>query len=271
MKKLSYLVCMLALAGITACTQESQDVAVKTSGTDAVLNPGAQPGTASLAVNVQHQFGSEALTLSSARRWRTPNGDSISVQALQYFISQVRLHRAGSSQVWKEDTLKSYYLVGPTSARSDFNFVVRNISPGVYDSIEFVIGVPPYANTDITYVGRGGLDINSGMAWDWATGWKFILMEGRYKASNGATGDLVWHTGLNPALRKVKWALGSAGLSFGSGSERGLNIRAQVDRGFNSPNTLALPASENSMTDLSLIAPISDNWAQGVLSLVSTR
>jgi len=129
------------------------------------------------------------------------NGDSISINRFNYYISNIVLN---TSTGGKYSEYNSYHLVQlelPTS--STFN--IAAVPAGIYTSMTFLIGVDSLHN--ISGAQTGALDPQQGMFWDWNTGYIMAKIEGLSPQSGATNHSLEFHiggySGPYTAIRKV--------------------------------------------------------------------
>ncbi len=112
------------------------------------------------------------------------------IRDFQFFVSNIKLDGAQGSYVVPE----SYHLVRFDGDDGTFRLVLPDVPRDRYDTIELAVGIDPAANGSITPL--GDLDPNGRMAWNWETGYKFLLLEGMLER-DGARIPLVYHVGFD--------------------------------------------------------------------------
>ncbi len=142
--------------------------------------------------------GGEPLILDEFR-YPNPGGDgTFKVRDLQFFVSGVRLRGAQDGYVEGN----SYHLVrfddGP------YSITLTDLPDIAYERVEFSIGVDSAANSSIVTV--GDLDPNGRMAWNWESGYKFILFEGALSVGDRQM-PLVYHIGFDENLRRFSFPI----------------------------------------------------------------
>lgn len=170
-----WLCAALALAVLSACG--ARDKAVATS----------------LRVEISHVVADATLVLDS-QEYRSPSGDSFTISALRYYLSNVRLHRAdGSWYTVPRDPKSSagYFLIDAREAASrEFEITAP---AGTYDGIEFLIGIDDERNHAGAQTGT--LDPAHGLFWTWKSGYIFFLLEGQSPQSPVDDHALKFHVG----------------------------------------------------------------------------
>ncbi|MGF1532755.1 MAG: MbnP family protein [Bernardetiaceae bacterium] len=145
-----------------------------------------QPATAELILKLSHQIGDQPLVYDQ-KTYTNALGQPYTVSEFRFFISNIRLRNRSTGATYREPD--SYHLVTPDpNQEMTFEIVLSGIPPDEYDQVEFSIGIDNAHNYSLDQV--GDLDPSSNMVWDWNTGYKFLLFEGRYKDRG-----LVYHIG----------------------------------------------------------------------------
>lgn len=112
-------------------------------------------------------------------RYRNALGESYNVQVLQYFISNIKVHKAdGTTYTVPQDS--SYFLINEKHPESRFARV--KVPEGDYTKITFTLGVDSVRNTMDISKRTGVLDpagsMENSMYWTWNSGYIFFKMEG---------------------------------------------------------------------------------------------
>ncbi|MEO9804313.1 MAG: MbnP family protein [Reichenbachiella sp.] len=147
-----------------------------------------------LTLNFKAQIDGELVEFE-ARKYQSPAHQSVSFDRLKVYISNIELVDVEAGEVFTE--VDSYHLLSFDADTDSAFFEIRNI-PQTFnvDEIRFGVGVDEEANASIDHV--GDLDPTNSMAWDWNTGYKFLLLEGRYYPSGDDLGEEIkMHIGTN--------------------------------------------------------------------------
>ncbi|MDF9795594.1 hypothetical protein OKW21_000857 [Catalinimonas alkaloidigena] len=193
-------------------------------------------GRASLKLNFSHYVDGEALQFNTAR-YTNALGEVFSLSKVRYYISNIKLRNKLKGEVYLMP--ESYHLVG-TEDGDVFEILIEDVPIGDYNQMEFAIGVDNSTSTSTDKV--GALDPSNDMAWNWNTGYKFLLVEGTYYAANDQHKALVYHVGGDPSYRKLTYTLGEDGipeLSIIAASEVQVNVWLDIAELFRGPNTLS--------------------------------
>lgn len=215
------------------------------------------PAQMTVELNFENTLNGKPLTLNSGT-FTLPSGEPFTAKKLKYYISNVVLTDTKSGAVYTVPN--SYHLLG-----EDFKSTVElgMIPSANYDQITFSIGVDQVANakTDQT----GDLDPNNDMAWNWNSGYKFVVLEGEFThKTTGARTGLVLHIGRNQNYKTVTQSV--AGVKAGRTAQ--IQLKTVVDQLFLSPN--ALKVSELPSTTImggELADKIGENYANGFITI----
>ena len=109
------------------------------------------------------------------------------------------------------------------------------------------------------------------MAWDWNTGYKFILFEGNFYPETVDPAPLVYHVGSDANYRKLTFTIGQSGqeaLDLQPGAVRNLNFEVDIAGLFETPHTVDFNAFPVVMLD-PYSQKIADNYATDMFTLKS--
>lgn len=237
MKNISYLF-LAVLFAFASCDKEDET-----------------PAQMSVEITFENTLNGNPLELNQ-ENFTLPSGEPFMVKKFKYYISNVVLTDTESATQYIEND--SYHLLG-----QDFNSVIDlgMIPSANYDQITFSIGVDEVANsrTDQT----GDLDPNNDMAWNWNSGYKFVVLEGEFthQSTQKRTG-LIFHIGTNSNYATVTLSL--SGVMAGKASS--IALETAIDELFSNPNILA-PSNMASTTVMG--GPVADqigqNYAEGFI------
>jgi hypothetical protein len=164
--------------------------------------PQPQPTANTLTLELEHH-GSDGQVLAFNKTYHNALGQPYVLNTLLYYVSNVKLTRADGT-VWTEPN--SYHLVRVQGApNANPAIALANVPFGNYTKLTMSFGVDAAANTSTDKV--GDLDPGNGMAWDWTTGYRFMVMEGEYRPAGYPVKDLTYHIGTNAAYRTMELAL----------------------------------------------------------------
>jgi hypothetical protein len=139
-----------------------------------------------------------------------PNGDSIKISSIAYFISNVQLIKTDGT-VYNEPN--SYHLIKVVQQETNEEFTLKDIPAGTYSKVRFLVGVDA-AHNQTTANAVGDLTPFNFMTWDWNTGYVFLHTGGLYR-NPGTTAynkGFIYEIGKDPCSRWVE-------LAFPAGNE----------------------------------------------------
>jgi hypothetical protein len=183
--------------------------------------------SASLELSVTHQFGGKPL--QRGMPYLAPAGDTFTISRFRYFISNFSLLDMNG----KETALPpAYFLVDDAKEESKI-MTLKDVPPGSYKSIRFLIGVDSIKN--VSGPQSGALAVESGMFWSWNSGYIMAQLEGYSPVIKSPTREFVFHVG---GYRQKDQVLKFVTLSFpapvqitGSQNKR-ISMTADVNKWF---------------------------------------
>lgn len=155
----------------------------------------------SLRIDLSHQFEGLPLTLNSLKY---EGAETLSVSRLSYLISQAALQNEDGT--WREIP-GQFAFIDITSRRT--SFTLTGIPPGTYKSFRFSIGVPKKENhgDPAQYSANHPLNPNlNNLHWDWAGGYIFLALEGKYRTEEKEINGFVYHLANDQNLSRVQLA-----------------------------------------------------------------
>ena len=180
----------------------------------------------------ENMAGSQVLQLGSGV-YRNEAGDTFSVTAYKYYISNIRLWRADSTYFAEPE---SYHLINEQLSSSK-SFTIHEVPVGNYTGISFLIGVDYDRNTSGAQT--GALDPANAMFWDWNTGYIMAKIEG---TAPGIMGGIAFHVGgfqgKDGVLRMVNLSLPATANVTGSGTPE-IHIKSDILEWFKTPVTIS--------------------------------
>ena len=215
------------------------------------------PAQMVVEINFENTLNGNPLQVNGGT-FTLPSGEPFTAKKFKYYISNVVLLDSKSGVSYTVPN--SYHLIGQDlKTKLDLG----GIPSAGYDQITFAIGVDAEANakTDQT----GDLDPNSDMAWNWNSGYKFVVLEGEFthKVTGERTG-LVLHIGSNQNYKTVTQSI--EGIKAGRASS--ITLQTVVDQLFLDPNPLKV--SELPSTTImggALADKIGQNYANGFVKI----
>jgi hypothetical protein len=175
-------------------------------------------------------------------------GEQFSVSRLQYFLSGIVFYRGGDS-VYAVDT------VAYIDARKDYIVNIAGVPAFSYDSVSYVIGVPPARNA------HGALAPTfENVAMEWPEvmggGYHFLKLEGYWQDGGAPTGYSM-HLGTNPAL--VRGGFRTAG-SVAAGAQHKVSWSMDVAEWMTRPHVFSFDTDGvYTMGNAALMRKVSEN------------
>ncbi|MDX9749481.1 MAG: hypothetical protein RBT71_00170 [Flavobacteriales bacterium] len=169
-------------------------------------------------------------------------GYRTSVELLTMYFSDATLSGDGSPVMAKDVEL--FRLTdGPATAHWP-------VQSGTWTTLEAGLGVPDALNfaDPANYPAGHPLSVNQGTYWTWATGYRFVMFEGRYDTDPAGTGPLITTYAIHPgtASNYMPFAIElPGGLHIAPGDTADVVLHVAVDRFFVSDTDTIDLATEN--------------------------
>jgi hypothetical protein len=206
-----------------------------------------------LKIEINHLYNNQALAFNTP--YTTPAGDIFRIQNFKYYIHPIAVGNTNVSQ-------KFYTLINPAINKN----IITITFPGMvaFQQIRFAIGVDSLNNSRIDFT--GDLNPNNDMAWDWNTGYKFLLLEGTY-IGDTTQGPLVYHIGGNENYRIFTLNFSSEKTIL-KGRALTVKVNAHINNIFDNPNLVDLDINNNEMFG-PYTSKIADNYSTDMFSVVN--
>ena len=133
--------------------------------------------------------------LEYGKKYVSPNGDgTFSIHDFKFYVSNLQLINSENSA--KNYLEKDSYHLIKFQTNNSYSFTLNKISLEPYDKIRISIGIDEEANLSIK--SPGDLDPTNQMAWNWTSGYKFLLFEGLYSPESSEYDlPIVFHIGFS--------------------------------------------------------------------------
>jgi hypothetical protein len=181
----------------------------------------------------------EPLALQS-KTYENVAGNHFILEQFKYYLSNIKFGSTRSGAFYLEP--ESYHLVSLEKGKHIYEIELKEVVPGIYNEIEFAIGVDNAKNTSTDRV--GALDPANQMAWNWHTGYKFISVTGKLLSEKEAAPEgLVIHVGFDENYRIVRKTLSQLNLPnlvIENGETTIVEIMVEAGHLFNQPNAIDL-------------------------------
>jgi hypothetical protein len=236
------LLSMFFTLGIIACSDDGEDL-----------------GDSTYTLTFRHQMAAEPLRLNQV--FTLPGMPAFQIQEFKYYISNISLENSKTGQ--RYFVPNSYHLLSE-SGNAEAIIHLPDVPRQDYDRIHFAWGIDATKNTSLD--NTGDLDPSNEMAWNWNTGYKFILLEGRMVESNR---PLVYHIGFDHNYKELQFAIpGDAAL--GQKRKVNLDFNVAVEQMFKAVAPIDIEVNNNVMGG-PVADKIAQNIHQGLFSLSSIR
>jgi hypothetical protein len=159
-----------------------------------------RPATRQLTVQIDPQFNSEPLLLSS-KQYISALGDTVRIDRFRFYLSSIQLVMENGA-IFKEK--ESYHLIDAEDEKS-LQINLRDVPRGKIREIQFGIGVD--STKSVSGVFGGDLDPTNGMYWAWNSGYIHAKLEGSSASCKTHLNAFEFHIGgfsyPNNAIRMV--------------------------------------------------------------------
>lgn len=198
------------------------------------------PTTGTLRLTLVPQW--EGQPLQTFTEYRNFMDYRTTVEVLKMYLGDVRLIQGNDTVLAKDVDL---FDLGSGVVSKEWT-----VPAGSWTSLRAALAVPDELNyADPASYGPGHpLSVSNGTYWTWATGYRYVVFEGRYDADPASTAFLVnayaIHPGMEPSY--VEFDLAPAdGITVTAGTTTELVVRVAVDRFFHSDEDTIDLATEN--------------------------
>ncbi|MFT6179748.1 MAG: cytochrome c peroxidase [Akkermansiaceae bacterium] len=154
-----------------------------------------------LRIGISHQFEGNPLSLNSLKY---EGKETLSISRLSYLLSELALQNQDGT--WQE-LPKQFAFIDAASRRS--SFTLSDVPAGTYKGFRFSLGVPKKSNhgDPSQYPGDHPLNPNlNKLHWDWAGGYIFLALEGKYRDTKKELQGFVYHLANDNNLSCVQLA-----------------------------------------------------------------
>lgn len=212
------------------------------------VDPVEESQTATLRLRMEHVFNGEPLNLDED--FITEDGDTIEVEELKYFLSNISFADNEGNEMYVKD---SYHLM---ELGEESHITIRDIEglePGIFTSFNVSVGVDEEANHTVENA-RGDLSPagSDGMIWTWRTGYKFIKFEGHYH-ENGEEEDFLYHLGTDQNFKTFNFN------GILSEEQEGVSsARVAHSEGEDEEGELFISVEANKVTEIHLMVDVSE-------------
>ncbi|MCC2548656.1 hypothetical protein LJY25_19565 [Hymenobacter sp. BT175] len=218
--------------------------------------------TGAVSIRMDHVVGTAPLVLGSTR-YAVGSGDSLTVSAFSYFVSNIRLRRQDGTEYAAPS---SYFLVKESDAASK-TLVLKDVPPGDYASMSFLLGVD--STRTVTEAPAGSLDPTSTMYWPMTREYIFLKLEGTSRQSPSSA--LLFHIAgyRKPVntLRTITLPFTGSSLPVRQGKTPQVHVKADILKALTGPNPIRFATVYSTMSGSNTnqnMLKIADNYAAGM-------
>ena len=140
-----------------------------------------------VTIEINHRVNDKALVLDDST-YLNSFGQVYTISKFNYYIGKLKLNEESGKII----EFKDYHFISEEKSSSK-SFNLKNVHPGKYKSIEFILGVDSIDNCSGAQ--SDDLDPIYGMFWTWNTGYIFLKLEGNSIESSAIGNTLEYHIG----------------------------------------------------------------------------
>ena len=249
MKKILLAFFALSILAFTGCKKDETP--------DPDPNPTPSTG-AFLRITFSNTVDGDPLVLGGPYHWVNAHGDSFYISTYKYYISNIKLTDSNGN-VWNEP--ESYHLVNQADPNS-FSFLINDVPPATYTSMQYMIGVDSARNNSGSQT--GALDPANDMFWTWSTGYIMAKVEGKSNASVAAGNNITFHIagyqGTYATQRIVSPSFGSNTANVSTSTTPVIRIDCNLNEWWKNPSTVRFDMMNNVATTGPNAVIIADNY-----------
>ena len=230
---------------VLACTKSAQ-------------SPQANTSVTTVQIQFYNYVGNVPLQLNVGAYTNTA-GEQYTVSRFRYYVSNFQLTDVNGKTI----TLPQRYFLVDEATDATKKITLDSVPVGQYTAVKWMIGVDSIRN--VSGVQTGALAPENGMFWTWNSGYIMAKMEGHSPQATTALNEFQFHIGgfKHPynALKTITVNLGAT-LAAGSNNQAKINIKADADKWFHTPNTVSIAQSSIIMAAGVNAMAIAENYQQ---------
>lgn len=193
------IIALCAAFTLTSCNDDTIEIATTTFG--------------QLNLKLDHRWGHDHAGATPSvdfvlnkNHFITGTSDTVNFQTLKYYVSNIKLTNIGGEVFTVPN---SYHLVD-VSKGSLQTITIDSVPTSEYIKVAYTIGVDSLRN--VSGAQTGDLAPSKEMFWNWNTGYRFIVAEGKQVKHTGDS-SFVYHlggfSGVNNALKNLDYTFGT--------------------------------------------------------------
>ena len=223
----------------------------------------AQKNRRSLSIQINHSVNDKILVLDDST-YLNSFGQEYTISKFNYYIGKIKLHKESGEIIEFND----YHLITEEKPSSK-SFDLKNVQPGKYKLIEFILGVDSIDNCSGAQ--SDDLDPIYGMFWTWNTGYIFLKLEGNSIESTAVGNTLEYHIGgyktPTNSIRTIQIIFEEPLVIVGNNKDAKIELNVSIDKLLHHTNTIDFSVNPilNTPLQASLIA---DNY-QYIFELIN--
>ena len=196
-------------------------------------------------------------TLRMGDTLTTAGNEKFTLSQYTYYLTNIVL--LGNSLTPDYVQPESYYL--PDFAKTDTaHYLLKQVPPGTYTGIRFLIGVDSLHN--VSGAQKGALDPDNGMFWTWVSGYVHFRAEGK---TITPPGDFLYHiggfSGAEAVQRQATIPFPAGGLVLNPNQRKKLVLDSDVLEVFTHPNGWEINAIRTVSSPGGNATVLADNYA----------
>ena len=214
-----------------------------------------EDGAGTIILEVSINWEGEPLKLDQA--YQVDQG-TLTVEDFKFYLSNLNFQGQGANYSEPE----SYHLIGAVRDGSNAEVIIDQVPAAEYSIFSYGIGVDPDKN--LSTDNDGDLDPTNQMAWNWDTGYKFVLFEGKLDTGNEVI-PLVYHIGFSENFYYKVESIDGTVVTDGGTAE--IELRVNVEQMFKNPNLIDPTVLNDVMFNKEDAALIVENYQNGMFSV----
>lgn len=220
-----------------------------------------------MTLNFEFKVGETDLNLSSDE-YILGGKDTVIIDQFKFILSNLSLTKEDGT-TWTDT--EGYYLVKASAGSTSHQLIIENVPAGKYNSLEFYIGMDSAMNFKPESFPI--LFQSEGMYWAWNSGYKFLVMEGRFFSDTLIAPNVgfIAHIG-NMFNLKIPRFNFSESLDISSVAAPIINFNVDLAEVYDNPNRVDISNPANrSLKGGSVANSIADNYGEGMIELLSVE
>jgi hypothetical protein len=232
-----------------------------------VPTPTAGP-TGSLKLEFRNVVDDQPLALGGS--YTNPAGETYTISKFKYYISNIVLTTNTNTEV----EVKNLYQIVDQADDTSRTVVLRNIPPGNYRAIRFLLGVDSTRNRSGAQT--GGLDVvyAQDMYWSWSQGYIFLKLEGASPSSTLSSKGIEYHMGgfggVNKAQRPFSYEFAGQVAEVSALRTPTLVMKTEVNEMFKTPSLVSFATTPVVIAAGTRARQLADNYAD-MITLLEIR